>query len=78
MKIVKYLDNDELNKPQDKQAFIYAVDSTKGPLTKESVIKKHPNVFGEGVGLLEGEYHIRKNALVDSVQHAPRRVPVAI
>ena len=35
-------------------------------------------MFGDGVGLLEGKYHIRINTGVDPVQHAPQRVPVAI
>ena len=30
------------------------------------------------MGCLEGEYHIRLNADIDPVQHAPRRVPVAL
>ena len=78
MKIVTYLDNDNLNKPSAGNAHIYAVDSKQAPLTREGVIQRHPLVFGVGVGLLEGKYHIRINTGVDSVQHAPRRVPVAI
>ena len=35
-------------------------------------------VFREGVGRLEGEYHIRLDSQIDPVQHAPRRVPVAL
>ena len=78
MKIVTYLDNDNLNKPPAGNAHIYAVDSKQAPLTREDVIQRHPLVFGDGVGLLDGEYHIRINTEVDPVQHAPRHVPVAI
>jgi len=78
MNIVTYLDNDNLNKPPAGNAHIYAVDSKHTPLTRKGVIQKHPLVFGDGVGLLDGEYHIRIEPGVDPVQHAPRRVPVAI
>ena len=78
MKIVTYLDNNNLNKPPAGNAHIYAVDSKQAPLTREDVIQRHPLVFGDGMGLLDGEYHIRINTGVDPVQHAPRRVPVAI
>ena len=78
MKIVTYLDNNNLNKPPAGNAHIYAVDSKQAPLTREDVIQRHPLVFGDGVGLLDGEYHIRINTGVDPVQHAPRCVPVAI
>ena len=71
MKIVTYLDNDNLNKPPAGHTHIYAVDSKQAPLTREGVIQRHPLVFGDGVGLLDGEYHIRINTGVDPVQHAP-------
>jgi len=38
----------------------------------------YPEVFHEGVGQLEGEYHIRLNEDAQPVQHSPRRVPVAL
>ena len=84
MKIIKYMDNDELNKPQTGSAPVYSVDSTatkqetRMPITKEGLIKKFPEVFSEGVGKLAGEHHIRIDATVDPIQHAPRRVPVAL
>ena len=77
MKIVSYLDNDMMNKPNTSGSEVYTL-STDGPLTKEKLVNKYPKVFGEGIGCLEGEYHIRLNAQVDPVQHAPRRVPVAL
>ena len=72
MKIVSYLDNDMMNKPNSSGLEVYT------QLTKEKLVNKYPKVFGEGVGCLEGEYHIRLIAQVDPVQHAPRRVPVAL
>ena len=57
---------------------MYAFSSGKSPLTKEQLIQKYPQVFGEGVGRLESEYHIRLDSQIDPVQHAPRRVPVAL
>ena len=35
-------------------------------------------MFGEGVGLLEGKYHIQLKEDAVPVQHAPRRVLVAL
>ena len=77
MKIVSYLDNDMMNKPNTDGSEVYTLSSS-GPLTKDKLINKYPKVFGEGVGCLEGEYHIHLNADIDPVQHAPRRVPVAL
>ena len=48
------------------------------PITREALIEKYPDVFGDGVGKLAGEHHIRLDNTVDPVQHAPRRVPVAL
>ena len=77
MQIVTYLDNDMMNKPNTNGSKVYTL-SASSPLTKDKLISKYPKVFGEGVGCLEGEYHIRLNAEIDSVQHAPRRVHVAL
>lgn len=55
MKIVAYLDNDQLNKPTVQNAEVYAVkDQNSSSLTKEELITKYPGVFSDGVGLLEG------------------------
>ena len=50
----------------------------ENPLTEEYLFQKYSQVFSEGVGLLEGEYHIRRDSQVKPVQHAPRRVAVAL
>ena len=60
MKIISYLDNDELNKPNTAGAPVYAVE-TLGPISTEQLFEKYPDVFGPGVGLLEGKYHIVPN-----------------
>ena len=39
---------------------------------------KFPNVFSEGLGRLEGQYTIRLDETVPPVQHAPRRISVAL
>ena len=75
MKIVDYLDNDRMNKPDTKGAEVYSL-STSRPWNLDSLVAKYPDVFGEGVGCLEGEYQIRLNSEAKPVQHAPRRVPV--
>ena len=60
MKIVAYLDNDQLNKPYTNGAKVYAVgEGESSPATREQLMEKYPSVFNEEVGLLEGEYHIR-------------------
>ena len=76
MKLLKYTDNDALRKPVTQGAHVYAVESA--PITKSAVIEKYATVFSDGVGELEGEYRIRLDDTVDPVQHAPRRVPVAL
>ena len=85
MKIIKYVDNDELNKLQTGNASVYAVESTHAnktcaSISKETLIEQYPEVFSEGVGKLAGEYHIRIDSSTDPVQHATRRdrVPVAL
>ena len=45
---------------------------------KKSLLKQFPRVFAEEVGQLDGEYHIKIYPTVNPVQHAPRRVPVAV
>ena len=60
-----------MNKPNTDGSEVYALNASR-PLTKDKLISKYPDVFGEGVGCLEGEYHIRLNTEVDPVQHAPR------
>ena len=54
-----------------------AMSSSKS-LTKEQVKELFPDVFDEGLGLLEGEYHIRLNDSTKPVQHAPQRGQVAL
>ena len=39
---------------------------------------KFPNVFSEGLGQLDGQYTIRLDETVPPVQHAPRRIAVAL
>ena len=77
MKIVSYLDNDALNKPQTGGAPVYSIEQS-GPLSVEQLIELYPKVFGEGVGQLEGHYHIRLDPSIPPVQHPPRRVPVPL
>ena len=77
MNIISYLDNDALNKPKTGSCPVYALDSTT-TISKEGLIQQHPKVFGPGVGLLEGKYHISIDSAYPPVQHSPRRIPVAI
>ena len=67
MKILSYLDNDLMNKPDTGGSKVYTL-STGCPLTKEKLVSKYPNVFGEGVGRVEDEYHIPLNPQIDPVE----------
>ena len=78
MNIIQYKDNDLLNKPQKDNAPVYALEDKPTALTKQELMAKFPKVFGEGVGQLDGIYKIRIDETVQSVQHAPRRIAVAL
>ena len=77
MGLVSYLDNDELNKPDTGNLPVYSID-VKVAGSVDQLIKQYPEVFGSGIGRLEGEYHIQVDDSYQATQHAPRRVPVAI
>ncbi len=72
MNIVKYIDNDEINKPLTGNANVYVLNDNQ-TVTKDTLLKKFPDVFDEEVGMMEGEHKIRIDKGVDPVQHAPRR-----
>ena len=76
MKLIQYTDNDALHKPATRGKQVYAVEGSL--ISKAAVIEKYAIVFGDGIGELEGEYQIRLDDAVDPIQHAPRRVPVAL
>ena len=78
MKVIAYLDNDKLNKPDTSQTTVLCTIDCTGLSSIEQVVKNFPTVFGSGIGKLNGEYHIKLAAQVTPVQHAPRRVPMAI
>ena len=84
MKIIKYIDNDELHKPSTGSFPVYTLDGTSGetsrhsPLSKDDLLQRYPRVFRANVGKMEGESRIRIDTEVDPVQNAPRRVPVAL
>ena len=79
MNIIKYNDNDAINKPDTGDAQVFAVEDTVSTaITKEALIAAHPQVFSDRVGRLDGEYHININPDITPAQHAPRKVPVAL
>ena len=77
MKIITYLDNDSMNKPNTRNTAAFALDIA-GYASKEQLIAHHPRVFEEGVGILKGEYHIRLSTDAVPTQHSPQRVPAAL
>ena len=58
MKLIEYSDNDELNKP-DTCVPVYVVDCAVPPITRDALIAQFPEVFSDGVSLLEGKHHIK-------------------
>ena len=78
MNIIQYRDNDLLNKPDTAGFSVYAIEDQLSPVTKEELMLKFPNVFSEGLGQLDGQYTIRLDETVPPVQHAPRRIAVAL
>ena len=81
MGVVEIKDSDAIRRPDTSGGHVFSVEdvmSSSRPLTKEQVIEMFPDVFDEGLGLLEGEYHIRLNDSAKPVQHAPRRGQVAL
>ena len=74
MGVVEIKDSDAIWRPHTSGGQVFSVEnvmSSSKPLTKEQVIEMFPDVFDEGLGLLEGEYHIRLNDSTKPVQHAP-------
>ena len=79
MNIIQYLDNDQLNRPQEFDGEVYTLDvPASSPVSADQLIKSFPRVFADGMGALAGEYHMVLDESARPVQHPPRRVPVAI
>ena len=74
MTLIEYTDNDALHKPATLGAQVYAVEGAL--ISKAAITEKYATVFSDGIGELEGEY--RLDDAVDPIQHALRRVPVAL
>ena len=79
MNIIQYLDNDQLNRPQEFDGEVYTLDvPASSPVSADQLIKSFPRVFADGRGALVGEYHMVLDESARPVQHHPRRVPVVI
>ena len=79
MNIIQYMDNNEIHKPEVGNAPVSTMTSASSSgLNRADLIRQFPRIFAEEVGQLEGEYHIKLDATISPVQHAPRRVPVAL
>ena len=79
MNIIQYLDNDQLNRPQESDGEVYTHDVPAcSPVSADQLIKSFPRVFADGESALAGEYHMVLNESARAVQHPPRRVSVAI
>ena len=79
MNIIQYLDNDQLNRPQESNGEVYTHDvPSSSQVSADQLIKSFPRVFADCVCALAGEYHMVLDESARPVQHPPRRVPVAI
>ena len=81
MGVVEIKDSDAIHQPDTSGGEVVSVQdvmSSSRPPTKEQIIEMFPDVFDEGLGLLEGEYHIRLNDSARPIQHAPQRGQVAL
>lgn len=78
MGIIQYKDNDLIHRPETGSASVFAVDAPRSPLSKEALMSKFPDVFGDGLGQLDDEYKIKLDEMIPPVQHAPRRIAVAL
>ena len=76
MTLIEYTDNDALHKPATGGAQVYAVEGAL--ISKVAITEKYATLFCDGITELEGEYRIRLDDAVDPIQHAPRRVSVAL
>ena len=62
----------------DKLNLVKKVDQVAPSFpTKESIIRDYPEVF-EGLGSMDGEYHIVLDETIKPVIHPPRKVPYSI
>lgn len=56
---------------------VFALESA-GPISLEQLETEYPQVFGPGVGRLDGRYCIILDNNVAPVQHPPRRAPIPL
>ena len=74
MGVVEIKDSDAIHQPDTSGGEVLSVQdvmSSSRPPTREQIIEMFPDVFDEGLGLLEGEYHIQpdqSNTLLDEVK----------
>ena len=76
MGVVDIKDSDAIHQPDTSGGEVFSVQdvmSSSRPPTKEQIIEMFPDVFDEGLGLLEGEYHIRLNDSARPIQHVALR-----
>lgn len=81
MQLVNMCDNDQIHMTDTAGAEVLSAGLTSQSnhlLTESDVMREYPAVFSDGVGRLEGEYSIQVDSSVPPVQHAPRRVQVAL
>ena len=78
MKLIQVLDSDDVSRPNTDRHSVFAMGQHIKPLTKNGLEEQFPTVFADGVGKLDGEHHIRLDPSVDPVQHALRRMQVAL
>ena len=77
MGVVEIKDSDAIWRPHTSGGQVFSVKdvmSSSKPLTKEQVVEMFSDVFYEGLGLLEGEYHMRLTIQQSQFSTVPDKV----
>ena len=81
MGVVDIRDSDAIKRPDTSGCEVFSVQaaiSGSKILYNYQVVAIFPDVFNDGIGVLEGKYHNRLYGSVKQVQYAPRRGQVAL
>ena len=81
--VVEIKDSDAIQQPDASGGQVSSVPISyplwvREPLTKQQVVGMFPDVFDEGLGLLEVEYHNRPSDSTKPIQRAPWQGQVAL
>ena len=67
----------DISEPETVNAVNDKVQTAHTVLTRDQILKEYSDVF-EGLGCMDGPYHMELDETVKPVVHPPRKVPVAL